>query len=111
MNKSIKYKFVTGFIKIFCVALLLLFLIIGNAFERSNENIIIEQMKYLKESSEVYIWKYLLTHHITPTKDALYLYGKDIMKELSSKNNYTVAIYNKYGMLLFCSDEVEREQH
>ncbi|MBB6670084.1 HAMP domain-containing histidine kinase [Cohnella nanjingensis] len=103
MKRSIQSKFLVGFLIIFGVFFLILYLWMTANIESSNRNTVKSQLHDLKNNSNSYIQQSFLTHHFT--NDAIYLtqIAEELGSELHHATSSEVALYSLSGELIYAS--------
>ncbi|ULL18323.1 sensor histidine kinase [Paenibacillus sp. H1-7] len=97
MIRSIKAKFLVGFLIIFSVSLLLLNHFVVRIVESSNENIITQDLIALKKNSNVYVKQMFMINHYASDEIYFQQMSKELVDELRHVSSSHVSAYSVQG--------------
>ncbi|WP_409340761.1 sensor histidine kinase [Paenibacillus sp. MBLB4367] len=107
MFPTIKAKFLVGFLIIFSVSLLVLNQAVVRIIERSNENIMTQDLIGLKKNSGVYVKQAFMINHFDNDEMYFQQMAKEMAEELRYVTSSAVGAYSVKGDLLFATDEAK----
>lgn len=107
MVRTLRAKFVVGFLLIFCLSFLVLNVTLKAYIRDSNRNLIASDLVELKNNSNVYVRQAFLIHHFT--NDNLYFgqMAEEMVRDLRRATSSEVSAYTVDGILLYSSNEAE----
>ncbi|MDU4696055.1 MAG: HAMP domain-containing sensor histidine kinase [Paenibacillus sp.] len=105
MIRTIRGKFLVGFFLIFAVSFLLLNQTVDHIIQKSNRNIITDDLIGLKKNSNIYVRQAFLINHFT--NDDLYFgqMADEIVSDLKRATSSEVSAYTVDGVLLHSSSD------
>lgn len=103
MMRTIQSKFLVGFLIIFGVFFLILFLWITANIESSNRSTVKNQLQDLKNNSNSYIQQSFLTHHFTNDEIYFEQIAEELGTELYHASSSEVALYSLTGQFIYAS--------
>ncbi|MGP0586154.1 sensor histidine kinase [Paenibacillus timonensis] len=105
MIRTIRGKFLVGFFLIFALSFVLLNQTVDHIIQKSNRNIITDDLIGLKKNSNVYVRQAFLINHFT--NDDLYFgqMSEEIVNDLKRATSSEVSAYTVDGVLLHSSSE------
>ena len=111
MVRTLRAKFVVGFLLIFGLSFVVLNVTIKEYIRDSNRNIITSDLVDLKNNSNVYVRQAFLINHFT--NDNLYFgqMAEEMVSELHRATSSDVSAYTVDGILLSSSNEAEFAGH
>lgn len=104
MIRSIKAKFLVGFLIIFSVSLLLLNHFVVRIIELSNEKIITQDLIGLKKNSNVYVKQTFMINHYANDEIYFQQMAKELVEELRHVSSSQVSAYSIQGDKLHSTD-------
>ncbi|WP_446897374.1 ATP-binding protein [Clostridium sp. LBM24168] len=104
MKVSIRYKFIIGFMVIFCFFFNIMSLFINNIIIKNNEKIISDELENSQKDLNIYFQQFLVLNNIRLNSGNFEKYAINIGAALSSKLNSKIRLYKNDGKLLLNID-------
>lgn len=98
-KRSIRKKFLTGYLLIFSLSLALALLVLTEMLNRNSENLIKKDMEQVQKYSREYTKQFILLNNLS--ENAFSMAGGTLVQELSENLQSNVMLYNSDGTFLF----------